>query len=96
MTATVTKEQLDQALEAWEVAEEKSRLEQLNWGQLSASRQSLITSLRKTGHTLDEAQAQFNRYSEAHRAALVTAWADMDEKCAHYWSLHARFTAQQP
>lgn len=90
----VTKEQLDAALKAWEVARDKALLEQQAWSTLTGSHSDLIASLRKHGHTWAQAEAEFGKFSNAHSDAIQSAWRDMDEKCRHYQELHAKFLAQ--
>ncbi len=91
--STVTKEQLNAALDAWYVARERAGLEQQAWGALTQSHGSLIASLRQHGHTWNQAEAEFERLSNAHREAVLSAWKDMDDRCREYQLLRARFKA---
>jgi hypothetical protein len=90
----VTKERLDAALKAWEVARERSMLEQQAWGTLTQSHGSLISSLRAHGHNWNQAEAEFEKLSNDHRDRLLSAWADMDRLCGEYQKLHAAFKKQ--
>jgi hypothetical protein len=87
----VTKEQLDRALEAWQIAKDRAILEQKAWGTLTQNHGALISSLRALGHGWASAEAEFEKLSEAHREALVTAFQAMDERCTEYQKLRATF-----
>ncbi|WP_047786355.1 hypothetical protein [Variovorax paradoxus] len=91
----VTKEQLNAALDAWYVARERAGLEQQAWGALTQSHGSLIASLRQNGHTWTQADAEFEKLSQAHRGAVLGAWEEMDACCRVYQDLHSKFNAQQ-
>ena len=88
-----TKEQLDTALTAWEVARDRSMAEQNAWGTLNQNHSALITSLRKHGHTWAQAQAEFEKLSQAHRESLIAAWRAMDERCREYQELRKNYEA---
>lgn len=88
---TVTKEQLDRALEAWQIARDRAILEQKAWGTLTQSHGALISSLRAQGHGWAAAEAEFAKLSEAHREALLADLQAMDERCAEYQKLRAMF-----
>lgn len=90
----ITKEQMDDALSAWEVAMDRSILEQEAFGIATQSHGALIQSLRSHGHTWAKAEAEFQKISEAHRAALLAAWRAMDERCCEYRALLAKFKHQ--
>jgi hypothetical protein len=92
---TVTKEQLNAALDAWYVARERAGLEQQAWGALTQSHGSLIASLRQHGHTWTQAQAEFEKLSNAHRESMLSAWNDMDERCREYQQLRLKYSEQQ-
>lgn len=91
----ITKQHLDAALKAWEIARDKAFLEQRALSDLTASHGELIASLRKHGHTWSEAETKFELMTSSHREALQLEWRDMDEKCAEYRSLRAKFKMQQ-
>lgn len=91
----VTKEQLDGALEAWEVAREKAFREQQASATPTQSHDVLIASLRTHGHTWEQAEEEFECLSNGHRDALQSAWRDMDDKCNDYKSLLTEFKTQQ-
>lgn len=93
--AVVTKEQLNAALDAWYVARERAGLEQQAWGALTQSHGSLIASLRQHGHTWTQAQAEFEKLSNAHRESMLSAWNDMDERCREYQRLRLIYSEQQ-
>jgi hypothetical protein len=93
-TPVVTKAQLDTALAAWEVARDRAMHEHQAWGLLMQSHSGLISSLRASGHSWDQADAEFKRISEAHRSSLLSALTDMDEKCRAYQELLAASRAQ--
>ncbi len=90
----VTKEMLDQALGAWHVARDKAAVEMQAWQGLVQSHGDLIASLRRNGHTWDQAEAEFEKFSGAHQTALQGAWKNMDQLCREYQALLARFKAQ--
>jgi len=90
----ISKEQLDAALASWEVARDKSMLEQNAWGILNQSHSALITSLRKHGHTWAQAQAEFENFSRTHRDSVTAAWNAMDERCREYQDLLQKYKNQ--
>jgi hypothetical protein len=90
----VTKEMLDQALNAWYVAREKASLEMQAWSTLIQGHGDLIASLRQNGHTWNQAEAEFKNLSSAHQAAVQTAWKHMDALCGEYQALRAKFKTQ--
>lgn len=55
---------------------------------------ALIKSLRSYGHTWANAEAEFQKISEAHRAAVLGAWQAMDARCSEYRALLAKFKLQ--
>ena len=67
--AMVTKELLDQALEAWALARNRAVLEQTAWGNVLKSHDLLIASLRANGHSWSQAQNEFKKISDAHSRA---------------------------
>ena len=87
----VSKEQLDQALEAWEVAREKAALEQSAWATVLNSHATLIGSLRSHGHSWGQANTEFGKLSAAHNEAVLAAHQDMDLRCADYQKLAKQF-----
>lgn len=91
----ISKQHLDLALNAWEVARDKAVLEQTAFSVLTQSHSTLMASLRKHGHTWTQAEAEFERMSNAHREALLIDWKDMDKKCAEYRDLLVKFKAQR-
>lgn len=90
----VTQEQLDGALQAWQVARESAVLEQQAWATVLSSHATLIASLRANGHSWSEAQTQFERLSDGHSKALLAAWGAMDSRCLEYRALRAAYLAQ--
>ncbi len=90
----ITKNQLDQALEAWRVARERALHEQIAWDEILKNHKSLIDSLRNSGHTWSQANAEFENISNYHRDSLLQAWEAMDERCKEYQDLLKRFQAQ--
>ncbi|MFX1740053.1 hypothetical protein PXJ20_32605 [Paraburkholderia sp. A1RI_3L] len=90
----VTKQQLDQALEAWHVARETALREHEAWHLLMGSHGALIESLRSNGHTWARAQAEFRRISNAHSEAYRAALSAMDERCLEYQELREKYDGQ--
>lgn len=94
MNDRVTKEQLDEALEAWHVAREGAAREMEAWRLLTQSHAALIASLRTNGHSWAQATAEFDKFSQEHRAKVLGTWEHMDARCSEYQALRARFNAQ--
>jgi hypothetical protein len=90
----VTKEKLDAALAAWEVARDTSLLEQQARGTLIQSHRALTASLRQYGHTWADAEAEFDNLSQAHSDSLLAAWKAMDERCREYLDLREKYKRQ--
>lgn len=90
----VTKQELDQALEAWNVARETALHEHDAWHLLNQSHGALIGSLRANGHTWERAQGEFERISSGHSEAYRAALGAMDARCVEYQELRAKFDAQ--
>ncbi|KWF02162.1 hypothetical protein WL80_28880 [Burkholderia ubonensis] len=90
----VTKQQLDQALEAWHVARETALREHEAWRLLLSSHGALIESLRSNGHTWARAQAEFQRISDGHSEAYRAALSAMDERCLEYKKLREKYDEQ--
>lgn len=90
----VTKQELDQALEAWDVARETALREHEAWHLLSRSHGALIDSLRANGHAWVSAQAEFQRISTAHSEAYRAALDAMDTRCVDYQELRAKYDRQ--
>lgn len=93
-TTAITENQLDEALNAWEVSRETAVQEQLAWGRVSQSHNLLIKSLRKHGHTWAQAQLEFEQISNGHSIALLEAWKAMDARCSEYMELLTKFKLQ--
>ncbi|MGD0962261.1 MAG: hypothetical protein ABSB19_20815 [Methylomonas sp.] len=91
---TVTKEQLDKALDAWAEARNNVDLEWTAWGRILQSYNALIASLRTNGHTLVQAKEQFDAISNAHRDAIAEKWKNMDKLCHEYRMLLDEFSAK--
>lgn len=90
----VTKEQLDQALQAWYEARETALREHEAQRLLLTSHRELIDSLRANGHTWSRAQAEFERIADAHSEAHLAALKAMDARCLDYKQLRTKFDAQ--
>jgi hypothetical protein len=90
----VTRQELDEALEAWNVARETVLCQHEAWHLLNQSHGALIGSLRENGHTWERAQGEFERMSSGHSEAYRAALAAMDARCAEYQELHAKYDAQ--
>jgi len=91
----ISEDQLNAALEAWEVARDRVRLEQTASATLAQSHNAPITSLRKHEHTWQRAEDELKIVSDGHRDALLNAWRDMDAKCKDYRELLTKFKAQK-
>ncbi|NMG29584.1 hypothetical protein [Aromatoleum evansii] len=87
----VTKSDLDNALEAWNVARETAAHEQIAWAGVLQSHATLIESFRTSGHSRGASEEAFRRISTGHQEALVAAWKHMDALCHAYQELLARF-----
>lgn len=92
----VTKEELNAALEAWEVARDRASLEQAAFGVLIQNHAHLIGSLRSHGHSWAQATVEFDKFSKTHQEALIAAWKAMNERCAEYHDLNLKLKAQNP
>lgn len=90
----VTKDKLDVALNAWEVALTKAKLEMSAMSVVTSSHEILIASLKTHGHTWSEADAQFRALVDAHSEAVQQAWKNCDELCREYHSLLALSNSQ--
>lgn len=94
MKREITKQDLDRALEAWQIAQGTAVLEQKAWGTLLQSHSTLIASLRANGHSWDSAQQEFDKLSKGHGEAFTAAWKTMDQRCTEYQQLHAQMQRQ--
>jgi len=90
----VTRDDLDLALKAWEVAREKALLQWQNFGTFLKSQQTLIQSMRDNGWTYERAVREVGEFRNSHSDALQAAWTEMDERAADYMRLEAQFAAQ--
>jgi len=91
----MTKNDLDLALKAWEIAREKALLQQQNFGVFLKSQQNLIQSMRDHGWTYQRAVQEVGAFNKSHSDDLLAAWNEMDARCQDYMDLEAKLQAQQ-
>jgi hypothetical protein len=92
--AQVTKDDLQLALKAWELAREKALILNQNWGVFLKSQQALIRSMLDNGWTYDRAKRDVDDASTVHSEALQASWKEMDDRCQDYLDLEAKFLSQ--
>ncbi len=93
--AQVTKDDLRQALRAWEIAREKALLENQRHAAFLKNQQELIRLMRENGWTYAQAKTDVATASNGYSEALQAASKEMDNRCSDYMKLEAEFIEQQ-
>lgn len=93
--AQVTRDDVSQALRAWEIAREKALLENQRNAVFLKNQQTLIQSLVDGGATAFAAKRDVEQASAAQLAALHVAWQEMDDRNREYSELIEAFRQQQ-
>lgn len=91
---TVTREQLDEALELWDQASERARLESNALVIVLQDQHVLIRSMIKTGQTYAQASKQVDDLATSHSDALHDCFKEVSQRCREYRELERQFQAQ--
>ncbi|WP_322405061.1 hypothetical protein [Massilia luteola] len=91
----ITKDDLRQALRAWEIAREKALLETDRHAVFLKNRQEVIRLMRENGWTYAQAVTDVEAVSNDSGKALQAASQEMDDRCNDYMKLEAEWMKQQ-
>ncbi len=94
MNRIVTPEELEQAREAWQLAQDKARFEHEAWSILIGSKSSLIKSLNLSGKTISQAQKEFQDHMDGHSERYIAALDDLALRSKEFGSIYRVYKAQ--
>lgn len=92
----VTQERLKQALELWDQASERARLESNALGIVLQNQHVLIRSMIANGWTYAQASNQVDEISTSHETSLAACLREASKRCQEYRALEQVYLAQNP